>query len=307
MDNLVLVTVNNESLTREEARRISREIVARQGIPPQMADQYIEKAGEELEKHAEERFIDQVLIRKEVDRRAAPVSEEEINAAMAEIEASFPEGMTLDKALTAQGLSRKAVEKDIINNERVRKLYEEETAGAPSATDEQVHAFYEANKERFKSEETAEVRHILIGCKAGDDPAIFRTAKEEAAAIREQLLNGADFEKLAAEKSACPSGKQGGSLGVVKKGQMVPAFEEAVFTQAVGEIGPVVTTEFGCHVVQVTARNESAVIPEEDVKESIREHLSAQAKSQAFEKFIAGLRENARIVYGGQGGGIIIP
>lgn len=307
MDNLVLVTVNKESLTREEARRISREIVARQGIPPQMADQYIEKAGEELEKHAVERFINQVLIKEEVERRAAPVSEEEINATVAEMEATFPEGMTLDKVLAAQGLSRKAVEEDIISNARVHKLYDAVTASTPSVTDEQVHAFYEANKERFKSEESAEVRHILIGCKAGDDPSIFRTAKEEASAIREQLLNGADFEKLAAEKSACPSGKQGGNLGSVTRGQMVPAFEKAVFTQAVDEIGPVVTTEFGCHVVQVTARNESAVIPIEEVKESIREHLTAQAKSQAFEKFIAGLRENANIVYGGKAGGIIIP
>ncbi|HNR94881.1 MAG TPA: peptidylprolyl isomerase [Kiritimatiellia bacterium] len=307
MDNLVLVTVNNESLTREEARRIGRDMAARQGIPPQMIDKYLEQAGEELEKHTVEQFINQALIKEEVDRRAVPVSEEEIGAAVAELERSFPEGMTLDKVLVAQGVSRKAVEEEIIRNERVRKLYETETAGTPSASDEQVSAFYQANRERFRTEESAEVRHILIGCKAGDDPAVFRTAKEEAAAIREQLLNGADFGKLAAEKSACPSGKQGGSLGDVKRGQMVPAFEEAVFSQTVGEIGPVVTTEFGCHVVQVTARNEAAVIPEEDAKESIREHLSAQAKGLAFEKFVAGLRGKARITYGGRGGGIIIP
>ncbi len=272
-----------------------------------MADQYIEKAGEELEKHAVEQFITQVLIKEEVDRRAAPVSQEEINAAVAELEQTFPEGMTLDKILAAQGLSRKVVEKEIINNERVRKLYEKETAGTPVATDEQVSAFYKANQERFKSEESAEARHILIGCKAGDDPAVFRSAKEEAAAIREQFLGGADFEKLAAEKSTCPSGKQGGRLGSVKRGQMVPAFEEAVFKQAVDEIGPVVTTEFGCHVVQVTARNEAAIIPEEQVKESIREHLTAQAKGAAFEEFITGLRKKANIVYGGKTGGIIIP
>ncbi len=88
------------------------------------------------------------------------------------------------------------------------------------------------------------------------DPA---AAEKDIAAIRERLVAGEDFAKLAAEVSACPSGKRdGGSLGEFGKGQMVPEFEKAAFEQPIGEIGPVVKTSFGYHIIKVTARDDAA-------------------------------------------------
>lgn len=74
---------------------------------------------------------------------------------------------------------------------------------------------------------------------------------EEAQALRSTLLEGESFEKTAEFFSLCPSGQKGGDLGYVRKGQMVPVFEQAVFNLSEGEISQPVQTEFGWHLIKV--------------------------------------------------------
>jgi peptidyl-prolyl cis-trans isomerase C len=89
----------------------------------------------------------------------------------------------------------------------------------------------------------AEARHILV------------ETEEECNALKEEIENGASFADLAAQKSQCPSGRNGGDLGRFSPGQMVPEFDEAVFRGGdVGEVQGPIQTQFGFHLVEVTAR-----------------------------------------------------
>ena len=67
---------------------------------------------------------------------------------------------------------------------------------------------------------TAAALHILV--------------KEEALAkeILAKLAKGGNFQELAKKHSTCPSGRKGGDLGEFRQGQMVPAFDKAVFVLA---------------------------------------------------------------------------
>ncbi len=98
--------------------------------------------------------------------------------------------------------------------------------------------------------------HILLSYKGAmrAKSDVTRT-KEEAKKFAEDLLakvkaNPAEFEKLAKENSACPSGQRGGSLGQWKKGQMVPEFDTAVEGLKDGEFSGVVETPFGFHIIR---------------------------------------------------------
>jgi parvulin-like peptidyl-prolyl isomerase len=82
-------------------------------------------------------------------------------------------------------------------------------------------------------------------------------SKEEAASqiadLRSQIDGGADFADIARDNSDCPSGAQGGDLGMFGRGQMVPEFETATFAMEVGDLSDVVETDFGYHLIQRTA------------------------------------------------------
>ncbi len=72
-------------------------------------------------------------------------------------------------------------------------------------------------------------------------------------AVRKQLLAGADFADMARTVSECPSAKKEGDLGEFPRGKMLKEFDDAAFSQAVGEIGPIIETRFGFHIIKVTA------------------------------------------------------
>ena len=151
-------------------------------------------------------------------------------------------------------------------------LDEARTAMSMTVPESDLRAAYNADQERFRMPERAKVRHILVG---KDKPA--EAAKYEALArdILNQLKGGANFADLAKKYSEDPSNKDsGGELGYIQRGQMVPEFERASFTQKVNEFGGPVKTMFGYHIVQVTDKQEARLQSFEEVKEMLKAEVS---------------------------------
>ena len=88
----------------------------------------------------------------------------------------------------------------------------------------------------------ARARHILV------------EAEEACQQLKEQIEAGADFGDMAREHSQCPSGKQGGDLGEFSQGQMVPEFDEVVFSGEIGKVHGPVKTQFGFHLLEIVSR-----------------------------------------------------
>lgn len=88
----------------------------------------------------------------------------------------------------------------------------------------------------------ATARHILVA------------TQEECNTLKTNIENGDSFEEVAAEHSQCPSGRKGGDLGKFGPGQMVPEFDSAVFNGDVGVLYGPIKTQFGYHLLEVTAR-----------------------------------------------------
>ena len=75
----------------------------------------------------------------------------------------------------------------------------------------------------------------------------------EAQALHNKISAGEDFAELAKNTSSCPSGRNGGDLGMFGPGQMVKPFEDAAFGLDVGGLSEPVQTQFGFHIIKRTA------------------------------------------------------
>ena len=127
-------------------------------------------------------------------------------------------------------------------------------AAAAAVTDARIKASYEERKAEFQREEV-QARHILIQVPQGADDAAKAAKRKVAEGLLKQLQGGADFAKLAGQHSDDPGSKgQGGDLGWFGRGEMVPVFEDAVFSLKKGQISGVIETQFGFHLVQLQDR-----------------------------------------------------
>jgi peptidyl-prolyl cis-trans isomerase C len=101
--------------------------------------------------------------------------------------------------------------------------------------------YYYNNTGRIMSQAAA--RHLLVD------------TEEQCLALKAEIENGKDFAEVAKEHSNCPSKAQGGDLGTFGPGQMVPEFDKVVFSAPLNEVQGPVKTQFGYHLLEVTARD----------------------------------------------------
>lgn len=120
---------------------------------------------------------------------------------------------------------------------------------AKAPDQEILQAIYDAEvKSRFTQPERRRARHILVRI---DDDVDERSAKSKITALKERILSGETFDSVAKEASDdLGSRTQGGDLGWVGRGVMVPEFEEALYALEQGVISEPVLTSFGWHLIR---------------------------------------------------------
>jgi len=149
--------------------------------------------------------------------------------------------------------------------------------------EEQVRQRYDDAKETFTSDETRKARHILIEVASDADDAAVAAAEQKLAVIQQRLGAGEAFDLVAKETSDDPgSAANGGDLGVVARGAMVPAFDEAVFSLALNTVSEPVRTPFGFHLIEVLETHGGETRPFEDVRAELLREMQIQEAEQQF-------------------------
>ncbi|MBV9400806.1 MAG: peptidylprolyl isomerase [Bryobacterales bacterium] len=160
---------------------------------------------------------------------------------------------------------------------QVLVLEQDKVESTINLTDQQLRAAYASSLDNFRMPERVHVRHILISTEGKSD-AEKKTLKAKAEDVLKQAKSGADFAALAKKYSDDKANaEKGGDLDWVVKGQMVPEFEAAAFALKPNDIGGVVTTQFGYHIIQALGREPARVKPFEEVKDGLAVDLRKQA------------------------------
>ncbi len=165
--------------------------------------------------------------------------------------------------------------------------------GVPAPTQQQIQQYYNEHLTDYQVPETATSRHILISVAEGADAKTDAAAKAKAEMVQKQLQGGGNWTELAKKYSDDPGSKAtGGELGPAERGKMVPAFDNAIFTQKIGDIA-IVKSNFGYHVVQVESRQEKHTKSLSEVQGDILATLQRQESTIAQGNYAQALTSEA--------------
>jgi len=160
--------------------------------------------------------------------------------------------------------------------------------------DEEIHKYYEAHKSDY---DQVRGSHILIRMQGspvpvrpGEKDLTDEEALAKAQEIRKRLVAGESFATIAIKESDdTQSGTKGGSLGVFRRKQMVPAFDEVAFKLAPGELSEPVKTQFGYHLIKIEGKEDWSF---DEAKPEIERRLKPEAAMKAMQD----LEKNGKVV-----------
>ncbi|MBN2302480.1 MAG: peptidylprolyl isomerase, partial [Lentisphaerae bacterium] len=239
-----------------------------------------------------ESFVRQTLLMKEARRLNIFPTEEEEQAELQKLADSLPNGMTIKEAMKSSGMNQSEILATIRTRLMIDKLLIMRLKNKAMVSDAELNAYCEQNKEQLHLPERVRASHILITNSPDNSADAEKRAKIDD--IRKQLLAGADFAELAKQYSDCPSSANGGDLGTFGKGQMVEQFERAAFSQEIGEIGPVIKTQFGYHIIKVLEKNAAGIMP----RDKVAEQLIREKTQKAILDYITQLKSASNVKYG---------
>ena len=153
-----------------------------------------------------------------------------------------------------------------------------------NVSDADIKSYYEQNTKQYGTEEQRRASHILIGVNKDASVADKAAAKEKADKLLASLRKSPqDFAKLAKENSIdTGSAERGGDLGFFGKGAMVKPFEDAAYKMKQDELSDLVQSDYGFHIIKVTAIKPAAVKPLEQVKTEIASDIRKQLVGKKY-------------------------
>ena len=297
----VVLRVNGKEIKQKDllqAMQATIQQLQARGISPQQ----LQQLQGTLIKNIENQIITQTLMEQAVKKENITVDAAKFEKIKTEIRENFKKspqakrGMSFEDALKQNGSTPEKFEADIKNQMMIKQFVDSLVKDVKDVSDETAKKYYDDNLDKFKQPELVTASHILILIDKTDDEAKKAEKKAKIEKIRRDIIAGTiTFEDAAKANSDCPSKAQGGALGPFGKGRMDPAFEVAAFTQEKGEIGEVVKSQFGYHIIKVTDHKDEGVVPFNEAKKQIVGFLTGQEKQKVVNAYIKSLRDAAKI------------
>ncbi len=289
------VRINGVNISNERFNAFYQEYRRPYGLNVAGRGDHLEQL-KRLRKEAMELMIEQELVRQAASEKGLDATPGEIDAAIAEVSEPFDDPDEFQRRLQTEGFTPESYREHVGRMIAAKKYLDEVRLGVGAVSDEELEKYYRANEYRLTFPEQVRVRHILLTWKplgTNDDKAAIRKQMEP---ILKRARDGEDFAALARELSDDYATKKiGGDTGLFQRGQMVPAFEDVAFALKSGEISDPVETVFGVHILKLEEHREPYLLPLEEIREKLRDHIRTERMEAAVQREIERLREAGEV------------
>jgi peptidyl-prolyl cis-trans isomerase C len=233
-------------------------------------------------------LIDDLLLKQFLRQSGPRVNPADVEKEFADlVEGQKKAGKTLQDFLKENSLTEAQLRANIVSDLQLREYIR------ARVTDDQVKHFYDENRDYF-DKVTVRVSHIVLRLAPDAPPQERQQARDKLLALRQEIVSGKlDFAEAARKYSQCSSAPKGGDLEgfFPRKYVMEENFAKAAFALQVGQVSDVVQTEYGLHLIKVTARNPGEPSDFAKIKEGVRDCCTYDLKQSLLEQ----LRKTAKV------------
>ena len=241
-------------------------------------------------------LIDQKLQVQAARKRGISVSENEIHQAIEETR--LRNGLTNDEAfkrsLQKETLTLEKISEEIKTQLLLKKLFQREVLPDVLIKDEELKPYYQKHPEFYKIPEERKMTQILFKYPQDAHPADKEKIRGEADFIFGKLQEGKSIEQVIEENRETSQNFVRSELGSFKKGELLPALDEAAYSLEPERWSKPIETESGIHLLRVDQKS-SAIRPFEEVSQEIKERLFQERSESAMREWMVNLRKSATI------------
>jgi hypothetical protein len=237
---------------------------------------------EELQRSFLVQLIDRELIHGEARRLNIALTDADVEVALQGYRQDYP-GSSFEEMLVERGLTLESWREELKESLIMEKLLEEAVYSMVSVNDEEVAAYFKANRDQFDRPEQVRARQIVVADEAKGQEVLGMLRQERS------------FAEVAAEYSLSPDAEQGGDLGFFGRGEMPPEFDAIVFDLPVKRLSDLVKSEYGYHLFLVEEKRKAKRLNKKEASEEIRAILEGLKKEEVYLAWLQDMRARAVI------------
>jgi peptidyl-prolyl cis-trans isomerase SurA len=305
----VLVKVNGDIITKTDLE--ARQIAAIRERMKQDVDAAALKNDEQLKKVLAEitprilvEAIDELLMVQLAKERGYRLKDEQFRDWLANLrkEQNLQDDQKFQAALRQEGMTIDDLRKNVERQFMISQVQREEVGSKLTITEEEARQYYRTHTQEFAVPANVTLREILIEAptttKQGQ--SVFSVGAEDQArvtanAVRNRLLAGEDFAKVASEVSAAASKASGGLIGPVNTTELSESLQKLVKTMKPGEITPPIRTARGFQILKLETLKEASIESFESARDLVAERVHNERQRQEIRKFLNRVRSQAII------------
>ena len=245
-----------------------------------------------------EQFITDKLLESEIREAGIKISDEDVEQYIGQIKAKNNlRDDDLKTALEREGQTLASYRASVKSELEKSEILNRQVKAKVNITNEDVERYYKLNASKYRGEDRARIRHILLSLPENASAEAVQAAQAKAADLYKRIKAGEDFGKLAGEFSDGAGHADGGEIGWVKRGTLIAGLEEVAFVKlSVGEVSEPFRTSMGIHIVKLEARETGSVLPLSAVASQIKDELYTKALNERFAKWLkSDLRRKHRV------------
>ena len=284
--NRIVVVINDEAITEADVASSLHVLFSSKQAPPADADP------RDVRRMVLRHLIEQRLILQEARRAKIDVTESEVADRLRAIRERFSSEEEFRRSLEQSDLSRERLKEQIRDQLLVDRLIDAKIRSTIVVSPQEVAREIGVHPELSKSGDRVQASHLLVRV---NDTRSESRARELIEDIRRQLEKGADLATRAKRYSEDPSGVEGGAMGWVAQGELLPELDAALFSLKEGELSSPIQTRLGFHLVRVEERRTASSLSLMEANHAVYQRIYQEKFQQAFNRWIDELKHKAYI------------